>query len=435
MQPTQISESDLVIIGAGMAGLSAAVFAANRKINTLCLGRAGAFEFSSGLIDLWGRHACRQKAFCKKPWQTIASLDNQWPNHPYTKIKHHNIEKAIDELVKSLASRGVAYFGTPKLNQMVLTPFGTIKPSFRIPMTMKNNVLAVKEKPPCLLVDFHGLREFSAAFIYSRQKPVWPGLQKKRIWFPGFENRAEIFTPLMAKAMETRRTRDRFVKTVKPFLKGKTHLGIPAIMGLANSGEIQADLEEKLSVSVFEIPTTPISVPGSRLKTGIADYLENSTVRFLSNHGVKKVENLPDNRFKLFVECGQQDFSIIANALILATGRFLGQGLKSDVNGVYENLLNLPIYQPDNRENWHSKHFFDLKGHRVNQAGIQVDNSFRPVDNRKKPVHPCLYAAGSILAHQDWMRTKSGGGLSIATSFSAVLSAEKELKHRKRRIP
>ena len=34
----------------------------------------------------------------------------------------------------------------------------------------------------------------------------------------------------------------------------------------------------------------------------------------------------------------------------------------------------------------------------------------------------CFFAAGSILAHQDWMRMKCGSGLALATGFAAVQS-------------
>jgi len=37
-----------------------------------------------------------------------------------------------------------------------------------------------------------------------------------------------------------------------------------------------------------------------------------------------------------------------------------------------------------------------------------------------------LFAAGSILAHQDWMRMKCGSGLAIATAYAAVRSLLKK---------
>jgi glycerol-3-phosphate dehydrogenase subunit B len=51
---------------------------------------------------------------------------------------------------------------------------------------------------------------------------------------------------------------------------------------------------------------------------------------------------------------------------------------------------------------------------------LEIDNYFRPVNEGQHPVYPNLYAAGSILAHQDWMREKCGSGLAIASAYGAV---------------
>ena len=37
-----------------------------------------------------------------------------------------------------------------------------------------------------------------------------------------------------------------------------------------------------------------------------------------------------------------------------------------------------------------------------------------------RPAFKLLFVAGSILAHQDWMRMKCGSGLAIATAYGAV---------------
>ena len=49
-----------------------------------------------------------------------------------------------------------------------------------------------------------------------------------------------------------------------------------------------------------------------------------------------------------------------------------------------------------------------------------MDRSFRPLNEVGSPVFDNLYAAGSILAHQDWIRTKSGTGLAVATAYGAI---------------
>lgn len=84
--------------------------------------------------------------------------------------------------------------------------------------------------------------------------------------------------------------------------------------------------------------------------------------------------------------------------------------------------------QPDDRTQWHQKDFFDPHGHQINQAGLEVNASFRPLDKSGQPAFDNLFAAGSILAHQEWMRQKCGAGLAIATAYAAVKSFEEKVK-------
>ncbi len=80
----------------------------------------------------------------------------------------------------------------------------------------------------------------------------------------------------------------------------------------------------------------------------------------------------------------------------------------------------LLLHQPENRSEWHHKDFLDLRGHPVNRAGLEIDDLFRPLDSSGGPAFERLFAAGSILAHQDWMRMKCGSGLAISSAYAAV---------------
>jgi glycerol-3-phosphate dehydrogenase subunit B len=47
---------------------------------------------------------------------------------------------------------------------------------------------------------------------------------------------------------------------------------------------------------------------------------------------------------------------------------------------------------------------------------------FRPLDDSGRPAFETLFAAGSILAHNDWKRLKCGAGVAIASAYAAVNS-------------
>lgn len=414
-------KTDLAIIGAGMAGMAAAVFAANRGISAVVVGGAGAFEYSSGLLDLWALTR-PELGFCKDPWQGIGQISQFWPRHPFLKVGESGIGRAFDELTAALGKNGLPYGGHPSENSQIITAFGTIKPTYRFPLTMANNVAAFTQKKPILLLDFQGLREFRAKFVQQVLSATLQDIHIGAIDFPQMANRSELFTPLMAQAMETEQVQDKFVQSVRPLLNGESYLGIPAILGINGSGEIQKRLEGLLGIKIFEIPTSPISVSGIRLKETFQKNLEETCVTRLPDQRVFSAASVPVKGFILEANThsGTHGTRIQAKICLLATGRYLSKGLVSDRKGVREPVFNLPVDQPKARKDWHGTTYFDPKGHAINQAGLTTDSALRPLGKKGTPAHETLFAAGSILAGQDWMRTRSGAGLSIATAFHAI---------------
>lgn len=413
-------ETDLFIIGSGMAGMAAAIFAANRKINSVLAGGAGGLEYSSGLLDLWGMSLTQKGRVTKKPWDMLPEIYEHMPDHPYTNLKKNTLSQAFLELTTSLKNQGLIYTGHDSLNSMVMTPFGTLHPTYRLPVTMKSNVEAFKKKEPCLILDFKGLREFSAVFVKEVMKKDWPDIRTQCLEFPETQLRPEVSTLFLARSFETRQVQKKFISLVKPLLKGEAYLGLPAILGVYSSDKILTTLENELNIKIFEIPTSPVSVPGIRLKETMMKALEKSSVTILQNKRVTKVLKASNKGFECLLESNFFPVIVHAKTVLLATGRFLGRGLYADQKKIYESIFDLPVCQPKTREEWHMHNFFNLDGHRINQAGLETDNLFRPVMNNKKPVFNNLFASGSILANQDWMRTKCGSGLSIGTSFHAI---------------
>ncbi len=427
MESCQHIETDLFIIGSGMAGMSAALFAANRKINSVIAGGAGGFEYSSGLLDLWGmsltqKGLTQRERVTRKPWDMISKIYDLMPQHPYIKIKTDTLKQAFSELIISLKKQGLVYTGDDALNSLVMTPFGTLRPTYRLPVTMGSNVEAFKKKEPCLILDFKGLREFSAVFFKEIMKKNWNDIRTQCLEFSGTQLRSEVFTPFLAKSMETGQVQEKFLKLVKPLLKGDTYLGLPAILGVQSSEKILNTLAKELRIKLFEIPTSPVSVPGIRLKETLMKAIQGSSVILLQNQRVTKVLKASNNGFECRLGSDISPAIVHAKTVLLATGRFLGKGLYADQKKIYESIFDLPVCQPKTRQEWHRPDFFNPDGHRINQAGIETDDFFRPVTKKKELVFKHLFASGSILAHQDWMRSKCGAGLSMGTSFHAIQS-------------
>jgi len=195
---------------------------------------------------------------------------------------------------------------------------------------------------------------------------------------------------------------------------------MPAILGMERSHEIVEKLSSALGARVFEIPTMPVSVPGLRLNEAFMRGLSAKGVKLFFPNRVIKWEQDENGKFLLGTGRNRSDKWIQAEGVILAAGRFWAKGLRADRDKIRETLFDLPVSQPGERKEWHRREFFDPRGHPANQAGLEVDDLFRPIGKDGRPAFDNLFTCGSILAHQDWMRMKCGSGLAIGTASAAV---------------
>ncbi len=419
---------DVAVIGAGMAGMAAALFAAERGLSCIQIGNGGALLFASGLLDLLGVHPIAGRRLWQSPYEALTELARDEPLHPLARVDGSSIRSAFEAFVGALGAAGLAYAPLGERNSNVLTSIGTVKTTFGVPRSMVAGVTALDARPPCLLLDFRGLREFSARQIAATLGDRWPGLRHQRIEFPGYEAVPELYAAHLARALETAETRERTIALMKPLLGDARTVGIPAVLGLARAGAVHAAFEAGLGMPVFEIPTMPTSVPGLRLLTALEVAVSARGVRRRQQATVRALSFDGDETATLELEGMSAGERVRARAVVLATGRFTGRGLTADRGGVRESILGLPVQQPASREAWHQSDLLDPSGHAINRAGLRIDAAWRPLDAGAKPAWPRLYAIGSILAHQDWMRSKCGAGLAIATAWAATEQVVRALR-------
>ena len=418
---------DVAVIGAGMAGMAAALFAAERGLSCVQVGSGGGILFASGLLDLLAVHPVAEHRLWQSPYDALATLAGEQPGHPLARVDPTSIRAAFQSFVAALTSAGLAYAPLGERNSNLLTSIGTVKTSFGVPMTMAAGVDALERRLPCLLVDFRGLREFSARQIAATLADDWPDLRHQRIDFPGFEAVPEVYAVHLARALETRATRERTIALITPLLGDARVVGLPALLGLARSQEVHAAFEAGLGVPVFEIPTMPTSVSGLRLLGALESVVSSRGVRRRQLSSVRALTFEGDTAL-LQLDGAPGGERISARAVVLATGRFSGHGLTADRQSVRESILGLPVQQPGGRDAWHQDDFLDPAGHAINRAGLRTDEVWRPLDATGKPAWKSLFAIGSILADQDWMRAKCGSGLAIATAWAAIEQVAQPLR-------
>jgi glycerol-3-phosphate dehydrogenase subunit B len=420
MSNSKIIKPDVCIIGAGLAGLAATLFAANRGLSCVEVGQTGELNFTSGYLDLLGVHPAVEKHAWTDPWAGIDALVRDIPEHPYARLPREDIQAAFEEILAFLKEAGLPYNRRMNQNSGVLTSLGTLKPTYCVPHTMWNGVEALEKKPPCLLVDIRGLKGFSARQIAAALQSDWPDLRTARISFPDTDHRTEVYTEHMASSLVLSQNREKFVRTLQPHIKEAQIVGLPAILGLYRTEEVVSDLQKMMGVPLFEIPTIPPSVTGLRLKEAFERGLRTKGVQYLSQKRVLEVRHQADEYFELDIGRTTAEQTIRSRGIILASGRFIGGGLHADRKRIKETIFDLPVHQPGNRTDWHGRDFLDPRGHLVNRAGLETDDSFRPLNNFRQPAFRTLFAAGSLLAHNDWKRMKCGAGVAIASAFGAV---------------
>ncbi len=414
---------DVAVIGAGMAGLAAGVFAVNRGLSAARLGSTGDIAYTTGYLDILGfpHDGC---APCADPRAAVAELLRGNPDHPYGKTAWEDIEGALAEFMDFLAEAGLPYVRRDS-NLTALSPMGTAKTTRAVPVTMLPGVDALARRDPCLLIDFIGLKAFSAKGIAAVLKHTWPSVTPLGLLFPDAWA-GELYPEAMARALEVPDIRKALAESIRPHLGGARCVGFPAVLGITGSAAVQGHLAELLGVPVFEIPTLPPGVPGIRLRENLDDVLRAKGLMLFSQRyafGIRKEGGV----FHVIGGESGPEFTIRARSVVLATGRFLSGGLVADrVDGISEPLCGLFVKQPASREEWHKEDFFDPGGHPVNRAGIRTDADFRPLDGRGNLVDPDIYAVGSILADHDWVREKSGAGIALASAWKAVATVARK---------
>ncbi len=404
---------DLIVIGMGLSGLMAAKTASEAGQKILVIGKGmGSLSLFSNTIDVLGA--------VSKTMGMNEGL-SQWmkerPKHPYSKVGLDRIKEALSSFV-SLFPPPYSFQTLGNGNCLIPTGAGTLRPTYLIPITMVAGT-SLKERDG-LIVGFKGFKDFYADYVADQ-------LNCRGITLSLSETlRQEITAMALARLMEKESFKETMGKEIKRKLHGETRVGFPALLGVKGSWQVKKDLEEIIGAEVFEIPILPPSIPGMRVFNRFKEWLIQRGVTFLLGHPISKailkgkrcegihILNPPISNF------------YSADRYVLATGRFIGGGLVADEKKIFEPIFNLPILQPESREDWFRKSFFDNLPHPVHQTGILTDASLRPVDARGERILENVWIGGTILANHHSVDEKSREGIEIATGYMA---AKEALKH------
>jgi len=412
-------DCELAVIGTGLAGFAASIFALGRGLATAQVGNTGAIAYTTGYFDLLGADGQNK---LDDPWRGLAVLRESEPDHPLSQIDETDIRTAFGRFTEAVTEMGVTYTPPGDANLTALLPAGVLKPTLSVPATMRPGIEARIRGTETLIVDFTGLQGFEAAEFVANLGDTWPGLTALTLDFPGFESGRPLFPEVAARSLELASNREQLAGLLKPHLSDIEAVGLPAVLGIHRPDDVHAALQQLLGVPVFEIPTLPPAVPGIRLREMFEHAFPAQGLSLVPQQKVERLD-LGGDTLTLGLQDSYGDVTINACAAVLATGRFLSGGLAAGRDKVREPLLGLPVTQPGTRTAWHHEDYLGPRGHPINRVGIETDATFQPLGPGGAPVDERLFAAGSVIAHQDWIRQRAGAGVAIATAFKAVEAA------------
>ncbi len=214
--------------------------------------------------------------------------------------------------------------------------------------------------------------------------------------------------------------RAEIARMVRGRLRGEARVGFPAVLGL-HDPEALPDLARQIGLPVFEIPTLPPSVPGTRLFNTLKRWLLRHGARVQIGHPVTRPVVEGGRLAGVAVASAGRETIVRGDAFLLTTGGLYGGGLHSDDRGrVWEPIFGLPVVAATDRADWFREDLLDPRGHPVHAFGLAVDSALRPLGEDGRPAWTNLFAAGHLLAGADPFAPE---GLDLASAFAALRGA------------
>lgn len=407
-------KSDVVVIGAGLAGLTAAIFASQQGYNVTLLAKgAGTLAFGGGTIDVLGYSGGNYR---HNPLLDLAGLP---PEHPYRKTGSASVAEAIHSFGKLCTEANYPLDGSPEVNTWVLTAAGTRKPSCLVPKTM--NTADLEQAKNIIVVTFNGLKDFYPALIMNGLKrlPHYAGKEIQTVNIEtGLAAGRDVTILDIARWFDRQQGRDSFVSQLSGQTPVNSCLLMPPVLGTQPDYEIWQQLQQRLACRMIEMAAAPPGITGMRLRTLLLRVLRQRQVAIIEQAYVRKAEVEALCCKSVITRHFGRERIYKGDAFILATGGFLGGGLLAEPRQVTETVFGLPVVNTLDAAK--SEQPGLLEAGAAFQSGVAVDGNMRPVDAAGGIVLANVHLAGNILAGYDYAGEKSGNGVAVVSAYQAV---------------
>jgi len=405
--------TDLLIVGEGLCGLFAAVLASQHGADTTLVAQGrGGLSLSHGCIDI-----LRDRASAT----TLRTLPQ---GHPYKLAGGENLDRALKKFLVITSGGGLAYRGGVEEILRLPTALGGVHATSFAPESLARASLG--EIKSFTVGALEGFRDFSAELVRRNlARSGFPVPTVVSLPLLGDVPRRDLYAHDLALRFDDSEWRSELARAWKPRVGGLRLLGVPAVLGLWKHAEVIASLEDKLDLTLFEIPTLPPTLPGLRLERLLRRTALVAGVRLIEG---SRALGLVDGRSGgervagVVVQAAGGPRTFPSDAVLLATGGTLHGGLIARQNGrILESVFDIPVQHSESRGEWTSER--PLGAQPFASYGLRVNSEMRPVSDEGAPYFANLYAAGGIIGGSDRAVEGTRQGIDLLTAFRAVESA------------
>lgn len=444
-----------VVVGGGLAGAAAALELVRQGVApVLVSAEPGATALCWGTLDVAGAVPGSRRLRWRAPLREapltgadrLAILIGTFAGHPYARAfgrdarsdagaPAETVKEAVADLAAALAPHGLAVEGSLDENRLLADAHGVMRVAdFAFGAAAGGNLT---EPAEVAWVGFAGLPADPAPVALRRL-----AAERAALGLPPIPARAVALrlpealpTDSPARLAAALDRPDAFAEVVRAAEAARGEAGagrlwlFPPVLGLDRAAANLEALRERLGAPVAEtLAAVPDPTPGYRLGRALDAALAAAGVERHTGR-VARLE-AAEGRFRAACVTDEsgEEARIDADAVVLATGRFLGGGLRERAGAVEEPILGLPVVdgrgeRVDGRPARASvrRRWLDL--HPLFSAGVATDAQLRPVTGDGATLAPNLFAAGDLLAGFDPARDRTGLGVALVTGVLAARHA------------
>lgn len=406
--------TDLIVIGAGLAGMFAGALAARRGLDTIVIARGiGGTHTSAGTI---GVHGYAQRKPIRKPAPGKLGED-----HPYSRFSAETIAAALEEFSTICAEQNLNMLGDFETNHWLPTAIGATHAACLVPESMRAGDL--RNKTPMLIGRPSGFRDFYPELLAAN---LGHDTVVVDLPVPGAPRRGESYATDLAHLLDAPDSREGILLAWREAIDSlelqsdfaAARLGVPAILGLEHAQSVWQTAQTILEREVFEIPIMPPSVPGMRIYNALHASILARKGRLVLGPTVQGAITRHGSAH-LSVAANGREREYKANAILLATGGFAHGGLESESpKTVRESVFDLPVVQTPKGKSWSRARYLDAQP--FARIGVETDATGHALDSTGTPIADNLWACGGLLAGADRMTEGSREGIALSSAFVAV---------------